>query len=179
MRVRWLGQIACVGLALTSPYAIPCQGLISSPAATKPLDAATAQVAMLPPEEVIGEIKDGSTGDLWLLTRNREHPAGPARLLREMVGQGESGRRFGKTIAGETASGIEPSALRPVIHMGDRVTVEEHTAGVDARLEAVALSSASAGSRLSARLRIGGKVVQAVAVAPGHATLVPEPEMQR
>jgi flagella basal body P-ring formation protein FlgA len=58
-----------------------------------------------------------------------------------------------------------------VIHPGDRVVVEEHTATVEARLEAIALEAAAIGSPVNARLKIGGKVVRAVAIAPGRAAL--------
>jgi len=61
-----------------------------------------------------------------------------------------------------------------VIHTGDEVTVEEHSAVIDARLQAVALGSAAAGSELRVRLRIGGKVVDALALKPGRAVFAAE-----
>jgi hypothetical protein len=59
----------------------------------------------------------------------------------------------------------------PVIRAGDLIVVEEHTEVVDAVLEAVALGPAAEHGTLHARLRIGGRVVQATAVAPGRAQL--------
>jgi flagella basal body P-ring formation protein FlgA len=55
--------------------------------------------------------------------------------------------------------------------------VEELTGVVDARLEAVALEPAVMGAHFKARLRIGGKVVRAVAVSPGHASFAAEGEI--
>ena len=64
-----------------------------------------------------------------------------------------------------------------MIRAGDALLVEEHTAVVDARLEAVALESAAKGARFKARLKIGGKVVRAVAISPGRAGFAPESEV--
>ena len=63
-----------------------------------------------------------------------------------------------------------------MIHARDYVIVEEHTALVDARLEAVALGSAASDAPLRVRLKVGGKIVGAVATGPGHAILAPEAE---
>ena len=65
------------------------------------------------------------------------------------------------------SSSAERTRLHPVIHAGDVLIVEEHTAVVEARLEAVALGPAAAGAIFRARLKIGGKVVRAVAVSAG------------
>ena len=64
-----------------------------------------------------------------------------------------------------------------MIRTGDALLVEEHSAVVDTRLEAVALESATKGARFKARLKIGGKVVRAVAISPGRADLAPENEV--
>ena len=65
-----------------------------------------------------------------------------------------------------------------MIHAGDKLIVEEHTAVVEARLEAVALGPAAQGAVFKARLKIGGKVVRAVAVSAGHAVFAPEEAAQ-
>ena len=70
----------------------------------------------------------------------------------------------------------EPEPLLPVIRAGDRLIVEEHTAVVEARLEAVALGPAASGSPFQVRLTIGGKVVRAVALGPGRAAFAAETE---
>jgi hypothetical protein len=68
-----------------------------------------------------------------------------------------------------------PVALpAPILHSGDRLIVDEHTAVVDAQLEAVAMGPAAAGGSLNVRLAIGGRVVRAVATAPGRAVLQEE-----
>jgi hypothetical protein len=110
---------------------------------------------------VLREIRDPYIGARWMVLRNLENPAGPGRTILEADG-GQARGDFG----------AEPQKAVPVIHPGDRLVVEEHTATVDACLEATAVGSASIGSRFSAQLKIGGKVVRAVAVGPGRAALV-------
>jgi flagella basal body P-ring formation protein FlgA len=58
-----------------------------------------------------------------------------------------------------------------VIHGGDRIIVEEHTQVVDAQLEAVAMGPAAAGGQFRVRLKIGGKIIAAVATSTGHAVV--------
>jgi hypothetical protein len=114
--------------------------------------------------EIIREIDDPHTGGRWLLMPDPVHPAGPGRLV----------------LAGEVHLAIpRPGALaveqpRRVIRAGDRLIVEENSAVVEARLEAVALGPAVIGSTLDVRLEIGGKVVRAVALAPGRAVFLAE-----
>lgn len=110
---------------------------------------------------IVAEIQDPATGRRWLLERDLAHPGGPGRLV-EAEG------------SGATKRGSPTRRRRPVIHAGDRVVVEEDTATVRARLEAVALATACAGTRLKVRLRIGGRLVPVVALAPGRARLLPE-----
>jgi hypothetical protein len=114
--------------------------------------------------EIVREIDDPHTGGRWLLMRDPVHPAGPGRLV--LAG----GMRIAVPQPGAPA--VEPP--RPVIHAGDRLIVEENTAVVEARLEAVALGPAGIGSPLDVRLKIGGKVVRAVALGPGRAAFLAE-----
>jgi flagella basal body P-ring formation protein FlgA len=103
-----------------------------------------------------------------------EHPGGPGRLLR-VVPAGSETRKF------RTDDGLEsdPAAIRPVIRAGDRVVVEESSAVAEARLGAVALESARAGSALNVRLEIGGRVVRAVALGTGRAVFQVEIGVRR
>jgi hypothetical protein len=64
----------------------------------------------------------------------------------------------------------------PVIHTGERVILEEHTPVVDGRLEAVALGPAVIGGEFNVRLKMGGKVLRAVALGPGRAEVKGERE---
>lgn len=126
-----------------------------------------AQVEAL--AEVVREIDDPHTGAHWLLMRDSSHPGGPDRMvLVKSVGD--------PVLQNKTA--VEPPRveLRPVLHAGERLIVEENTPLVEARLEAVALGPAAIGSALAVRLTIGGKVVRALALAPGRAVLQPETE---
>ena len=121
--------------------------------------------------EVVRAIDDPYTGNHWLLERDPNHPGGPGRLVllpRTTSADGHNdeskdGKAPGVTLAAALA------ALTPVIRSGDRLVVEETTAVVEARLEAVALGPAVQGADFEVRLQIGGKVVRAVALGPGRA----------
>jgi len=134
--------------------------------------APTSEGAFEPEGQVLRQIEDPSTGDLWLLLRDRKRPGGPARMVlarqRVNVPRTISGGPVQHLFAGE----------RPLIHPGDALMVEEHTAVVDARLEAVALEPAAKGAHLKARLKIGGKVVRVEAISPGRASFAPESEVE-
>jgi hypothetical protein len=123
---------------------------------------------------IVREIDDPQTGARWLLVRNEGHPGGPGRLV--LMGVDHDQKKTDNT-SGHGAE--EEARLGPVIRPGDRLIVEEHTARVDAVLEARALSSAAPGAAFKARLTMGGKVVRAVALGPGHAALQPETEEER
>jgi hypothetical protein len=108
--------------------------------------------------EVLREIDDPHNGDRWLLTRNADNPAGPGMLVRV------SGARLGPQRAGLSEDSQAAAPALPVIRAGDRLIVEEDTA----------MNPAAAGSVLNVRLAIGGRVMRAVALAPGRAALEPE-----
>ena len=118
--------------------------------------------------KALREIDDPHTGERWLLVRNDENPGGPGRLVRIAAGgnvpDGTALRR----------AEVTESAAPPIIRSGDRVRLEEHTAVVDAVLEARAMTPAAAGAVFNARLTIGGKVVRAVALGPGRAAFQAE-----
>jgi hypothetical protein len=133
-----------------------------------PVAAATAETALDSGPDVLREIEDPSTGDLWLLLRDRNRLGGPGRLVLARQQTHTQRTTFGSPAQPASAS------ERPVIHTGDALTVEEHTAVVDARLEAVALGPAAKGAYFKARLRIGGRVVLVVALSPRRAVFVPE-----
>jgi hypothetical protein len=119
--------------------------------------------------ETVREIDDPHTGARWLLVRDEWHPGGPGRLV--LMGLSQEQKKTGT----RSRQGTEEEArLGPVIFAGDRLIVEEHTARLDATLEARALSPAAPGAEFDARLTMGGKVVRAVALGPGHAALRPE-----
>ena len=148
---------------------------IAAPAvfAQPPASSATGHLVMLssssansssqaPAAEIVREIDDPSNGNHWLLVHNAEHPAGPGLLL--LVSAART-----QTRQSEPGPGVRAEPVFPIIRAGDRVIVEENTPLVEARLEAVAMSPAMAGSSFNARLNIGGKVIRAVATGPGRA----------
>jgi len=116
--------------------------------------SATVQAANFAPVHTVREIRDPNTGLSWRLERDTRNPAGPGRM-----------------VAAAQDPMAQPKPL--VIRSGDAVLVEERTPIVEGSLEAVALEAAAAGSRFNVRLKIGGGVVRAVALAPGRAALVP------
>jgi hypothetical protein len=139
------------------------QTAASSKSGPRVLLSSPASAASIAQGEIVREIDDPHLGNRWLLKRDPSHPGGPGLLL--LV----SAHR-----AGSAQPGQPPQTTAPVIHLGDRVVVEEHTPVVDARLEAVALNPAMAGSALHVRLTVGGRTMQAVALAPGRAAFAGE-----
>jgi hypothetical protein len=137
------------------------QVLFSSPGPDPYQSAATG--------EIVREIDDPHTGDRWLLMHNDQVPGGPGRLVL-IAAPRKAIRGTSLQAAGEA----DEAQILPVIRAGDRLIVEEHTARVDAVLEARAMNPAAPGSVLNVRLTIGGNVVRAVALGPGRATLQPE-----
>lgn len=140
--------------------------------------AGKASVPALLPGQLIRVIDDPNLGDRWLLSQNVDHPGGPGRLL--FVSAQSPGKRSQPSGA-QSANALEGGSalIHPVIRVGDRLIVEENSAVAEARLAAVALESATAGSAFNARLEIGGKVVRAVAVRTGQALLQPQIEVRR
>ena len=118
--------------------------------------------------EVVREIDDPHTGDRWLLVRNDLVPGGPGRLVLVTAHRNPSGGAILRA-----AGSARDAQLLFVIRAGDRLIVEEHTARVDAVLEARALTPAAPGDALNARLTIGGNRVRAIAMGPGRAALLP------
>ena len=120
--------------------------------------------------EVVREIDDPQTGDRWLLLRDDRDPGGPGRLVQVQNARGRTEVKAANVRARELAAAPQ----KPVIRAGDRLMIEQETPLVSARLEAVALGPAAVGKLVRAKLKMGGKVVEARALAPGRATLEPE-----
>ena len=120
---------------------------------------------------MVRAIDDPATGSYWLLERDPDHPGGPGRLVMVSATTAEGAPAGGpKQTMVRSATGVAASmAAAPVIRAGDRLVVEENTAVVRARLEAVALGPAMRGGRFEVRLAIGGKAVRAVALGAGRA----------
>jgi hypothetical protein len=122
-------------------------------------------------EEIVREIHDPATGDRWLLERDSLHPGGPGRMV--LLAQGKTSppaRDFSEGLG----RAIEIRTPAAMIHAGDHLLVEEHNRLLDAVLEAIALTPARKDATLRIRLSIGGRVMNAVAIAPGRALLSPE-----
>ena len=116
---------------------------------------------------------DPHLGSHWLLMRDPSHSGGPGLMVPAAASQVEAFPRAGRSAPpGPPREGDRAQPL-PVIRTGDRLIVEEHTALVDARLEAVALGPAQPGSPLNVRLIIGGHVMRVVALSAGHVSFLP------
>jgi len=128
-----------------------------------------AEVASVPDKSVqlLRVIHDPSTRTRWLLYRDPSHPAAPAHLIPESEAAEVAG------FSGTLSKSIKSPDL--VIHAGDRVSVEEHTAVSSMYLEGVALSSAAEGEPLKVRLDLsmGQKQIAVLAVGPGRARIQP------
>ncbi len=109
--------------------------------------------------QLVREIDDPHSGARWMLLRDPGHPGGPGRMV----------------LAGASRL-AEKVPQRPIIRAGDRLIVEENTAVVEARLEAVALGPAASGSAFDVRLEIGGRIARVVALAPGRAAFQKQTE---
>jgi hypothetical protein len=171
-----LAALAASGKALAQAAIVSPGGCVHVVSSKGP-DRVATQVA----GEVVREIDDPHTGARWLLTRDSLHPGGPGRmvLIGEPRGQAPN-VGLGELRIG-TQNGLAQGEQRrvqaqPAIRAGDHLIVEQDTAVVEARLEAVALNSAAVGSQFNARLALGGRVVRAVALAPGRAALLAETE---
>lgn len=122
--------------------------------------------------DVIRVIDDPHTGARWLLERDMRYPGGPGRMV--LATRQVEGRPEKRTGMGPVSFRVNQEAQMPVIRRGDRLVVEESTAVVEARLEAVALENAPKGARLKVRLTIGGRLMQVVALGPRRAVFLPE-----
>lgn len=191
MRVAGRIRLGVALAALTaSAGAVGQAAIVASPRAMGMISSARPGVAaMQAGGEVVREIDDPHTGARWLLMRDSGHPGGPGRMVLAFAPRGQALSNAGNGVAnevrsetrietrsdsGQSLAGNAPAP--PVIRAGDRLTVEENTAVIEARLEAVALNPAAIGSPLNVRLAIGGRVVRVVAVATGRAALPAETE---
>jgi len=154
-----IGALAVSSAIAQSPAASGAQVLLSS--------GGPASFQGQAQEEIVREIDDPHTGDRWLLMRNGQFPGGPGRLVLASAHRNAAGGAAGRA-AGQPGE----AQMIPVIRAGDRLIVEEHTAVVDAVLEARALNPAAAGTRFDVRLTMGGNVVRVVALGPGRAALL-------
>ncbi len=146
----------------------PCAAQAPAAGQTAPLAVETSSSAPASRKAAAGaivrEIDDPHNGNRWLLVRDPDRPAAPGRLLLPSAQPGSPA---------QSALAL-PASPVPVIHTGDRLIVEQNSALVRARLEAVALSAALLGSPLKVRLVPGGAVVPAVALGPGRAAFASE-----
>ena len=165
---------AKTGLLMLLAVFCPVMARAQSGVVGEPLKTARANA--------IRVIRDPHTAACWLLQRDPARPGGPGRMVLLSAKDGfqlesvklepaslESANAVGGTSNG--ALKVNRILPAPVVRSGDRLIVEESSALVEARLEAVALGSAVEGAEFRARLAIGGKIVRVVATGHGRATL--------
>ncbi len=178
MRLKVIRGLAALAVAAWLPASGQIAAEDASAANTIQVAATNLRAAVSSSGEVVREIDDPNTGDRWKLMRDAAHPEGPGRLM--LAARPGIEPVSVKTAGGkqQAISATKGTPFHPVIHAGDKLIVEEHTGVVEARLEAVALGPAAQGAVFKARLKIGGKVVRAVAVSVGHAVFAPEEAAQ-
>lgn len=147
---------------MVSALACQAQSLHRQTVRLNPGPRAVAEPMAPTPVHVFREIRDPQTCAHWLILPNAANPGGPGRMV--------LAREFGRSEVGAAAEKVAPVVA---IHLGDRVVVEEHARVAEAYLEAVALEPAVTGGSFLVRLKIGGKVVRVMAIAPRRAALMP------
>lgn len=159
VRIR-IGLVLVLAAGAMAHFAVAQK---DKPAST-PLAVVSTVPADLAAASIVREIDDPGSGVRWLLVEDPEHPCGPGRMIALAPGE---------EMHGVSTHGANSARTAAVIHAGDRVQVVEHTAVMDASMEAVALASAAPGGPLRVRLRVGGRVLSARALGPGLAVLAP------
>ena len=117
---------------------------------------------------VVRVIEDPGSHLHWLIEQNIERPDWPARAIQV---PDELSRRDYMSCHSDEAEKQGSDQSSPVVHAGDALLIVEDSPAFRAYLEGVALNNGESGGSISARLRIGGKVVAAVVTAPGRAVL--------
>lgn len=174
---RGTGRWLWLALALLAMPAVHAQAkavpLPDEPAARITASAPRSAAAFA---QIVREVDDPHTGVRWLLVRDASHPGGPGRML--PVAELESKDRLHLPGGGLDSRSGDATSFHPIVRAGDQLTIEEHTRVADAYLEAIALGPASVGSVLNVRLKVGGRVVRALALGPGRAAFEPETKVQ-
>lgn len=177
---NWLTQKRQVALLAEVAGALVLSAL--PPRAARAQDLAIVAAAPLSEStgHVLRVIEDPALNVRWLLLPDRDHPGGPGHLIRVPVGFQSPPRSGTDRVAGSSGGASRQGVLeragahlRLVIRAGDRLQLVAETEVARVRLEAVATEPAAAGESFRARLILGGKVVRAVALGPGHATFAP------
>jgi len=176
-RVRCWPSVTSAACLLVSTVAA-AQSRSAAPSTTMIVSSGNAAYDLNPrPDsgEVRREIRDPHTGQVWLLSLDPANPGGPGRLIPaapqySIPPQSTPAPQTQPSMNRSAAARLEPSPA-PIIHAGDRVTLEEETPTVSARLEAIALGPAAAGAPLRVRLRLGGQIVPAIAVTARRVAL--------
>lgn len=159
MKKLWRRWVCCIATIAT---------LIPATAQTRGAARGTAASTVEPGSAgVEKEIDDPNSGLRWVVVEDPAHPGGPGRLVLSGKGGAQNPLRPNR---------VKAAKMSPVIHAGDAVQVQEHSAVVDASLQAVALGSAGSGCIFRVRLRIGGRVLKVRALAAGRAELEPDGE---
>lgn len=158
--------MACFHSLRSALLAVACLQLAA------PAEVAHAQTAQNRGSAIAKEIFDPGTSVHWFLVRNPDHPGGPGKLV--MADSRDP------VLAPWNGGSLSAVASRPiVIRANDSVLLEEHTPSVDLCLEALALGPAIAGQTFLVRLKTGGHIARAIAVAHGHAAFAPQAETKR
>lgn len=164
MRLRQIAAMLTAFVAL----AICAQGAVrgNEPGSC---DAKNPDLSITQGFRAVRVIEDPASHRRWLIEQNLERPDWPARVIQ--VPQGLScWNDTRRSDQAEKRNGLDRS--KRVVQAGETLRIVEESPVFRADLEAVALKNGGRGDWISARLRIGGKVVRAIVAAPGRAVLV-------
>lgn len=114
-------------------------------------------------------IDDPGTRRRWLLVQQFTRPEAPAMLL--PIADGQLCSMLFVAESEWRLPNANHNRLVPIIRPGDSVLLSEDSPTTEARLEAIAIESAGPGQALTVRLKLGGHLLRAIAVAPGSVLL--------
>jgi hypothetical protein len=164
---RGLFLICALGLSASSCKQVRCAQSVQTTKSASGRAEVTVEITSSRPE-LVREIADLNNGSRWLLLRDASNPGGPGRLMQENVENADLTDQSRKAILRKVSkSDAVPQCA--IIRAGDRLLIEEHSPVFDARFEGVALQPAVAGGSLAVRLTVNGKIIRAIAKAPGRA----------
>jgi hypothetical protein len=176
--VRPIRALAFIGLFLASAAACFAQAALRPASLVSSSVSGPSRTSLAGLGPIRSDIFDPCLGKRWELAVDPLHPAGPWRMV--LVDSGPEPSVPANVVRAASSALPDPSSPgfpAPAIRAGDRVTVEQRTAWLQARFTAVALESAGVGASFRVRLTSArnapgpnsGPVLKVRATASGRA----------